>query len=247
MIAFVVLCMLLTAATADYPSPYLARYEDQVQQALFVPPLAGNPSVRSYGYGHLGPQNRDNRGYLDVIGTRGTYGWGTYRPTYYDATARRVHPWTTPETGLLPWADSFHGNGLPTDWAAARTVSEALYGDDDFVPSPSELYTNSQVNPLAADPALPGGESPLLAGANPHGPHGIGSINLGSPVGLSYMGTGSGTGVGWFKSTEGHPLSYWGYGPQGSAGMGSGTPLTEHPIFKTLPGLYHPPASNVFF
>jgi hypothetical protein len=250
MICFVLLSVLFAAATAEwYPSPYLSRSENEVQyqDPLFTPPLNGNPSVRPYGYGFLGPRNRDNGRYLDVIGTRGTYGWGTYRPTYYDATSRRVHPWTTSATGLLPWADSFHGNGLQTNYEAASAVSNALFGEDSEVYSPYDLYTNSQVNPLGVDPALPGGESPLLSGGNPHGHFGIGSLNLGTPVGLSYMGTGAGTGVGWYKSTDGHPLPYYGYGPQGSGGIGSGTPLTEHPIFKTLPGLYHPPASNVFY
>ena len=233
----------LVTPGASWPLELLARDVDP----FFVPPIAINPSVRSYGFGSLRPSNRDDRSFLDTIGSKGTFGWGAYRPSYYDASDRKVHPWSTAETGLLPWADSLHGYGLHSNWRVSRAVVDASGGDAEQLYSPDELWTNSQVNPLAADPLLPGGQSALLAGGNPHGVYGIGSLNLRSPVGLAVLGTGAGTGVAWLRDTAGGPLPYVGYGPQGKGGLGSGTPLTEHPIFRTMPGLYHPPASNVFF
>ena len=197
-----------------------------------------NPYARWYSYGSSRPDYREPRDYTEVYSSRRSPDWDN---------SPRVHPWTTPLTGLLPWADSFHGAGLPTNWQLARAYADIVLGDPDAAYSPYDLYTNSQINPLAVNPLLPGGESPLLAGANPHGIHGIGSLNLGSPVGLSLMGSGTGTGVGWLKDTEAGSPPFVGYGPQGSGYLGNGIPLTDHPIFYNLPGIYHPPASNVFF
>lgn len=95
-----------------------------------------------------------------------------------------------------------------------------------------------------------GGPEITPGGLNEFGRYGIGAWNLGTPIGLGYLGMGQGVAIGTISGDPARRvggLPYVGYGAQGEGGVGYGLPLSSHPIYKLFPGLYHPPPQNVFF